>query len=214
MKWIFLKFIGPLIPCFHILLGKTYKGLYTMKYRSTPLSTGHLNFPYRYSPYTPLANSYRNQVYIEFREPATALSPLADRKYTMTHSDDTGDLFVVIATDYAEDRINPTRDEVRLEWTVIKDTPVLYGEVLIDGEGIAVGNAEIRDTIFKREMPIALQTIYHADGQLFNANPELRETPIFIHFTSSQALYNKLYNFGTIGEYDQLDPNRTVPYIR
>ncbi|MBE6023790.1 MAG: hypothetical protein E7231_11275 [Cellulosilyticum sp.] len=170
-----------------------------MKYRNAPI--GHLNFPYR----TPaLSSGYRRQVFIEFRAPATALEPLADRKYTMTHSDETGDLFVTIGTEYAEDQINSLRDEVRLEWTVLKDMPLLYGEVLIDGQGIGSGSAQTRDAIFKREMPLALQAIYHADQQFFFANPELRDTPVFIHFTSTQPLYNKLYNFGTIGEYDQL----------
>ena len=62
-------------------------------------------------------------------------------------------------------------------------------------------NAETRNTIFKREMPLALQAIYHADEQLFNANPELKNTPILIYFISSQTSYNRLYDFGTIGEY-------------
>lgn len=177
-----------------------------MKFRNTPpASSGHLNFPYRNLAFAP---NYRRQVFIEFREPTTALSPIADRKYTMTHSDETGDLFVTIGTEFAEDKVSSLRDEVRLEWTVIKDTPVLYGEVLIDGDGISIGSSEVRDTIFKREMPLALQAIYHADGRFFNAHPELKETPVFIHFTSSQANYNKLYNFGTIGEYDVIDTNR------
>ncbi len=181
-----------------------------MRYRNAPGPSGHLNFPAS-NPVT--STGYRRQVFIEFREPVTALMPLADRKYTMTHSDETGDLFVVIGTDYAEDKVGPLRDEVRLEWTVIKDMPILYGEVLIDGDGISIGSAQVRDSIFKREMPLALQAIYHADQQLFGANPEFKETPVFVHFTSTQANYNKLYNFGTIGEYDLLDP-RTNPYIR
>lgn len=182
-----------------------------MIFRNAPSQHRHLNFPYRNSP---MANAYRRQVYIEFREPATALSPLTDRKYTMTHSDETGDLSVVIGTDYAEDKINSLRDEVRLEWTVVKDTPVLYGEVLVDGDTISAGNAQARDSIFKREMPLALQAIYHADQQFFMANPELNETPVFIHFSSTQSSFNKLYNWGVIGEYDHLDPNRSTPYMR
>ena len=174
------------------------------------MPNGYLNFPIRNVNLSP---NYRNQVFIEFREPATALEPLADRKYVMTHSDETGDLFVNIGIEYIEDKVNALRDEVRLEWTVIKDTPILYGEVLIDGDGISVGNAQIRDTIFKREMPLALQAIYHADQQFFAIHPELKEAPVFIHFSSSQPIYNKLYNFGTIGEYDFLDP-RMNSYIR
>lgn len=172
-----------------------------MKYRNHPIANGHLNFPSRNGNM-----NYRRQVFIEFREPATALTPLADRKYMMTHSDDTGDLFVVIGTEYAEDKVGELRDEVRLEWTVIKDTPILYGEVLIDGDGISPANAQLRDTIFKREMPLALQAIYHADQQFFATYPELQDTPVFVQFSSTQHVYNRLYSFGTIGEYDTLDP--------
>lgn len=49
---------------------------------------------------------------------------------------------------------------------------------------------------------LVLQAIYHADEQLFSANPQLKNTPVLIHFISSQASYNKLYEFGSIGEYN------------
>lgn len=145
---------------------------------------------------------HRNQAFTELREPATPISPIENRKYTMTHSDDTGDLFVVIGTEYAEDKINATRDEVRLEWIYIKNTPVLYGTVLIDGEGISPDNAQIRETIFKREMPLALQAIYSADQQFFNRYPQLRQAPVLIHFNSTQLNYDKLYDFDNIGKYE------------
>lgn len=144
---------------------------------------------------------YRQTVFIEFREPATALTPIENRKYTMTHSDETGDLFVVIDTEYAEDKVGPLQDEIRLEWTMMKGMPILYGMVLVDGNGIDVDNAATRDMIFKREMHVALQAIYFADQLLLDAYPELRDTPILIHFSSTQPEYNKVYHFGTIGEY-------------
>ena len=172
-----------------------------MKHRNSVQKDNYSNYPYRNSSYRS-RNHYRRQVFIEFREPVTPLMPLADRKYTMTHSDETGDLFVAISTMFAEDKVSPMRDEVRLEWNTIKDMRILYGEVLIDGEGIDPDKAEVRNTIFKREMPLALQAIYHADEQLFNANPALKNTPVLIHFISSQSSYNKLYYFGTIGEYN------------
>lgn len=172
-----------------------------MKHRNSIQKNKCSNYLYRNAPYHS-RSYYRRQVFIEFRELVTPLMPLRDRKYTMTHSDETGDLFVTVATMFAEDKVGPTRDEVRLEWSTIKDMPILYGEVLIDGEGISPDKSEVRDNIFKREMPLALQAIYHADEQLFNANPELKNTPVLIHFISSQASYNKLYSFGTIGEYN------------
>jgi len=174
-----------------------------MKYRNTPVANRRSNLYNRNSTYSSRNNSPR-QVYIEFREPATPLMPLVDRKYTMTHSDETGDLFVTVGTTFAEDKVGEIRDEVRLEWTTMKDSPILYGEVLIDGEGISTNSSEVRNNIFKREMPLALQAIYQADKQLFNAQPELKNTPILIRFNSSLPEYNKLYTFGTIGEYSSI----------
>lgn len=174
-----------------------------MKYRNSIQKNKYSNYPYGNHSYHS-RSYYRRQVFIEFRDPVTPLMPLRDRKYTMTHSDETGDLFVTVGTMFAEDKVGPTRDEVRLEWSTLKDMPILYGEVLIDGEGISLDKAEVRNNIFKREMPLALQAIYHADEQLFNANPELKNTPVLIHFISSQASYNKLYRFGTIGEYNMI----------
>lgn len=174
-----------------------------MKYRNSIQKNKYSNYPYGNHSYHS-RSYYRRQVFIEFRDPVTPLMPLRDRKYTMTHSDETGDIFVTVGTMFAEDKVGPTRDEVRLEWSTLKDMPILYGEVLIDGEGISLDKAEVRNNIFKREMPLALQAIYHADEQLFNANPELKNTPVLIHFISSQASYNKLYRFGTIGEYNMI----------
>lgn len=152
-----------------------------------------------------------NQIFTEFRYPMTASGPLARRKYTLTHSDETGDLFVTIAAQYAEDKITPMRDEVRLEWTYLGAHPILFGEVAIDGKGIS-GDAQIRNTIFKREMPIALQSIRYGDRTFFETNPHLDQTPILIYFNSSNPNYNKLYSFGTIGDYS--NPNSRKAKIK
>lgn len=148
--------------------------------------------------------SRNHKVYTEFREPTKPLTPSMPRKYTMTHSDETGDLFVVVSTNYAEDKINKTRDEVRLEWAQIGARPILYGEVLIDGKNVP-GNAKVRDTIFKKEMPLALQAIRYGDRAFFEANASRDLVPIMIQFISSNPTYNKLYSFGTMNDYKKLD---------
>lgn len=142
----------------------------------------------------------QHQVNTEFRPPVTELEPLANRKYTMTHSDDTGELFVTIANKYAEDQFGPFRDEVILEWTSVGSRPILYGEVLIDGEGVS-GNPQTREAIFKREMPLALQAIRYADRKFFNADSDRDQIPIIIQFKSSSPIYNHLYALGTMGDY-------------
>lgn len=139
-------------------------------------------------------------VYIEYRDNVTPTSPLEERTYTMTHSDDTGDLFVTIGLTYAEDKTNELQDQVYLRWVKLNNKDLLYGNVLIDGDNIT-GNAKVRDEIFKREMPLALQAIYVADSPFFKAYPDLASTPVLISFNSSDPKYNKLYSYGAIGDY-------------
>lgn len=50
-------------------------------------------------------------------------------------------------------------------------------------------------------MPTALQALRQADRFLFLQNPTLDNTPILIHFISSNTSYDKVYSFGVIGDY-------------
>lgn len=150
----------------------------------------------------------QSQVITEFRSPATPLTPLNRRKYMMTHSDTTGDLFVTIGTVYAEDKVGELRDEVRLAWMPLEDTYILYGEVLIDGPGIS-GASQVRYDIFKREMPLALRAIRYADRQFFEADSERDQVPIFIRFKSSLPQYNQIFNLGTMAQYTTFDKRKS-----
>jgi hypothetical protein len=50
-------------------------------------------------------------------------------------------------------------------------------------------------------MPTALQALRKADRFLFENKPILDNTPVFIHFISSNPAYNKTYDYGAIGIY-------------
>lgn len=137
---------------------------------------------------------------MQYRDDVTPTGPLEDRTYTMTHSDTTGDLFVTIGLNYAVDQTNAIQDQVYMKWMPMGNKNCLYGEVLVDGKEIP-GSAEKRYTLFKQEMPLALQAIYVADIPLFEAYPELKETPVLIDFDSTLPEYDKLYSYGYIGDY-------------
>lgn len=147
-----------------------------------------------------MRNQKDRKVYVEYRDNVTPTAPLQDRTYTMTHSDDTGDLFVTIGLDYAPDKTNEIQDQVYLKWIKLDNKNLLLGEVLVDGEDIT-GNPKIRNEIFRREMPLALQAIYVADSPFFKTYPSLADTPVLINFKSSYPQYNKLYSYGPIGDY-------------
>lgn len=143
---------------------------------------------------------YPQKVFVQYRDIMRPYEPVMDRKYTITHSDITAELFVFVATNYAEDQITSMRDEVRVAWEQYKKGLVLFGSVIVDANG-EMGNAYIRNKIFYNEMPTALQALRQADRFLFDKEPNLDNTPIFIHFISSNPIYDKTYDFGVIGIY-------------
>lgn len=140
------------------------------------------------------------KVFAQYRDIVTPYDPIMQRKYTITHSDITAELFVFMSEDYAEDQVTRMRDEVRITWEQNKSDLLLMGSVLIDGKGV-IGNPKIRNTIFYNEMPTALQALRRADRFLFNEYPYLDNASVLIHFISSNPVYNKTYDFGAIGNY-------------
>lgn len=140
------------------------------------------------------------KVFVQYRDIMKPYGPVMDRKYTITHSDITAELFVFVAKNYAEDQITKMRDEVRVAWEDSKKGLALIGTVIVDGTGV-VGDAYIRNNIFYNEMPTALKALRQADRFLFDKEPSLDNTPVFIHFISGNPIYNKVYDFGVIGMY-------------
>lgn len=140
------------------------------------------------------------KVFVQYRDIMKPYEPVMSRLYTITHSDITAELFVFVAQNYAEDQITRMRDEVRVAWELNKEGIALIGSVIVDGNGV-IGNAYIRNKIFYKEMPTALQALRQADRFLFEKEPNLDNTPVFIHFNSNNPVYNKTYDFGVIGIY-------------
>lgn len=141
-----------------------------------------------------------NRVYTEFRNGVCQTKPVYGRKYTVTHSDETAELFVTIGMTYAQDKIGPIHDEVLLTFTKDGRKPILLGNVLVDGKGIT-GDANMRNTIFIREMPTALQAIRYADRKLFDTYKCLDNLPILIMFQSTNKEFNRVHDFGTMRDY-------------
>ncbi len=140
------------------------------------------------------------KAFVQYRNDFSPYEPIIDRKYTITHSDSTGDLFVFVGNKYADDKVNSMRDEVLLDWKQDDKGLYLMGKVLVDGEK-NIGNPTIRNKIFLKEMPTALQALRQADRFLFINNPTLDNAPVFIQFVSKNPDFNKIYDFGTIGTY-------------
>ena len=137
---------------------------------------------------------------VEFLEDTTPIEPIIGRKYTLTHSDDTGELFLSVGIQFDYDKVNEMRDEVLGEWRIYNGISFLYLYVCIDGE-VENANPEIRNEIFRREMPLAIEAIRHGDNLFFSDNVILDQSQIWIQFYSKDPVYNKFEYWGVPMDY-------------
>jgi len=137
---------------------------------------------------------------VDFRGGVTPTEPIIPRRYTLTHSDITAQLFLTIGFKYAYDKINYMRDEVLGEWIKIEEGYFFYVYLYVDGHlGPAV--TAIRNTVFRRELPLALEAIRYGDKIFFNVHTELDNTPIVVYFNSINPYFNTVENWGTFSDY-------------
>lgn len=142
------------------------------------------------------------KLFVEYRQGITKKEPIFNRYYTLTHSDETGELFLTIGSMYAFDKVNSMRDEVLGQWIKYNDEYFFYIYLLIDGGEIPPSKAEIRDKIFRKELPLALEAIRYGDRELFKANKELDNAHIIVFFSSSMQEYNNIEKWGKLSDYN------------
>ncbi|QCR31320.1 staygreen family protein [Lysinibacillus sp. SGAir0095] len=138
---------------------------------------------------------------VRFILPASPTEPLKGRKYTLTHSDDSGELFLDIGTDYNNEAINmKLRDEVIAEWQNEWQYR-LVGRVYIDGGEYTTEEAQKRYNLFVKHLSSALQGIVFGDRLFFSNYPLLLDAPIYILFESTYPQFRKLTSYGTPKQY-------------
>ena len=130
---------------------------------------------------------------------------VAPRRYTLTHSDSTGDLFLTVSSEYDRKQVSGwytrfMRDEVLAEWREDEEGPALHVYCHVSG-GLVFGTAGWRYAIFRHELPLVLEAFRHGDRKLFEANPNLDQAPILVHFCSRRRRYRRLERWGTPADY-------------
>lgn len=127
------------------------------------------------------------------------------RRYTLIHSDSTGDLFLTINCEYDETQISKLytrfmRDEVLAEWIEQDNQYELHIYVHVSG-GFVFGWAKLRARIFKFHMPLVLKALIYGDKELLDIYPMLKNASIFVHFSSKKKKYNKVEDYGIVKNY-------------
>jgi hypothetical protein len=141
------------------------------------------------------------KLHVSYLPGVTHEAPTMPRRYTLTHSDLTGDLFLSVGSDYNRKQISGLytrvmRDEVLAEWKEDEVGMSLHVYCHVSG-GVVFGRASWRESIFRSEMSLVLEAIRHGDTKFFEANPELDDSPIFVHFQSSKHNRSKTEAWGT-----------------
>jgi hypothetical protein len=144
------------------------------------------------------------KLHVDYLPSVTTAGPTRPRRYTLTHSDRTGDLLLSIGSDYNDKQISGwytrlMRDEVLAEWLDDQDQMALHVYCHVSG-GPIFGRARWRESIFRREMPLVLEAIRHGDQAFFAAHPELETAPILVHFQSSSHNRSKTEEWGKLGD--------------
>ncbi|MGB3717618.1 MAG: staygreen family protein [Candidatus Promineifilaceae bacterium] len=129
------------------------------------------------------------------------------RRYTLTHSDRTGDLFLTIGQEFDRSQISGwytrlMRDEVLAEWKRDQDWKPwsLHVYCHVSG-GLVLGSARWRYNIFNHHMGQVIQAFRYGDRHLLKSCPELDQVAVIVHFQAKRRKYNKAIDWGKFGDY-------------
>ena len=130
---------------------------------------------------------------------------IVPRRYTLTHSDISGNLFLSIGSEYNKKQISRLytrlmRDEVLAELSSDINYYTLRVYCHVSGRFV-FGSAKFRYSIFRSELPLVLEAIRYGDKALFEKNPELEHVPVYIHFHSDKRPYNVIEQRTTLNTY-------------
>ena len=127
------------------------------------------------------------------------------RRYTLTHSDRTGHLFLSIGHDYNRKQISGIytrlmRDEVLAE-CIDEQGKLLFKLYCHVSGGLIFGTAGFRYSILRHELPLVIECLRYGDRMLFDCNTKLDSAPVLVHFSSTSRKYNVVENWGHIADY-------------
>ncbi|KAL2652037.1 hypothetical protein R1flu_020165 [Riccia fluitans] len=128
------------------------------------------------------------------------------RIYTLTHSDVTAKITLAVAQEINKAQLmgwynQLQRDEVLAEWRRTKGEMSLHVHCHISG-GNWLHNliAKLRFYIFRKELPVVLESFVYGDKDLFSKHPELKDAPVWVYFHSNMEEYNRLECWGPLSE--------------
>ncbi|GAB6168866.1 hypothetical protein JCM1393_13260 [Clostridium carnis] len=141
------------------------------------------------------------KLFVDFKNDVTEVGPIMPRYYTMTHSDETANLYVSIGLNYDWSKVTSMRDEVLGGWDKVLGKYILRLYIHVDGAG-GLNASVFRDKIFREELPLAITAIRYADKELIEKYPYLDEAPIIVEFNSKYKEFSKIESWDKLKDYE------------
>jgi len=127
------------------------------------------------------------------------------RRYTLTHSDRTGHLFLGIGKEFCKEQISGIytllmRDEVLAEWRKVEGNYQLHVLCHVSG-GLVFGSARTRLLIFRQHMRLVLEAMRYGDRGIYDSHPNLSKAKVKVHYRSTDPEIDHVQDLGTIGDF-------------
>jgi len=145
------------------------------------------------------------KLHVTFHKGTSAQELSLPRRYTLTHSDSTGELFLSIGAEYDQKQISGfytrlMRDEVLAELKDDGQGISLHVYCHVSG-GFVFGSAGWRSDILHHHMRMVLEALRYGERELAHVHPEINEALVKVHFMSNRAKYNVVEDWGKVQDY-------------
>jgi len=152
-----------------------------------------------------MSELHPEKLHVTFHQGTNSLELSLPRRFTLTHSDTSGDLFLSIGSEYDQKQISGfytrfMRDEVLAE--LKQDGRILSLHVYchVSG-GLVFGSARWRFEIFHHHMRMVLEAFRYGDRELIASHPDLDQSLIKVHYSSNHKRYDRVEDWGAFQEY-------------
>ncbi|MGV3466886.1 MAG: staygreen family protein [Heyndrickxia sp.] len=139
---------------------------------------------------------------VNIAPPATAFYPLEGRKYTISQSEYTGNLFLSISNQFSNLVVDSNLLEIlQAEWITFMGEYALKGKISINGSDNDRRLTQVRCMIFQKDLPELIRALVTADQQFFKNYPLLLDAPIIIHFDTTFPEFSGSFHLGSPRQY-------------
>jgi hypothetical protein len=152
-----------------------------------------------------MSDLQHEKLHISFLDGVSPQQLSFPRRYTLTHSDFTGEMFLSIGREYNTKQYSGfytrlMRDEVLAELKNNSEGIALHVYGHVSG-GCVFGGAGWRNDILHYHMASVIEAFNFGERQLISIQPEIDRAHVWVHFSSHRDRYNRVEDWGVFSKY-------------